>query len=39
MAGEQLVVNGQNYLRTDQKVTIVNPKQPQVKAQSQAGKA
>ncbi|PSU97290.1 efflux RND transporter periplasmic adaptor subunit [Photobacterium kishitanii] len=39
VAGEQLVVNGQNYLRTDQKVTIVNPKQPQVKAQSQVGKA
>lgn len=37
-AGEQLIINGQNYLRTDQKVAIVNTKQPQVKTQSQAGK-
>lgn len=34
-AGEQLVVNGQNYLRTDQKVEIVVPKQSQAPSSSQ----
>lgn len=40
--GEQLVVNGQNYLRTDQKVEIIHsqPSQPsQAKIEPQVGKA
>ncbi|WP_239995919.1 efflux RND transporter periplasmic adaptor subunit [Photobacterium phosphoreum] len=37
--GEQLVVNGQNYLRTDQDVAIVNPKQSQQKTLAPVGKA
>lgn len=40
--GEQLIVNGQNYLRTDQKVEIIHsqPSQPsQPRTQPQVGKA
>lgn len=34
-AGDQLVINGQNYLRTDQKVEIVDPKPLQLHSHSQ----
>ncbi|PSV99159.1 efflux RND transporter periplasmic adaptor subunit [Photobacterium iliopiscarium] len=37
--GEQLVVNGQNYLRTDQKVEIVHPQHAQTSIQSQVAQA
>lgn len=37
--GEQLVVNGQNYLRTDQKVEIIHSQPSQAKIQPQVGKA